>query len=322
MLLYMFAAHKYNYSRYGLFYVRSMSWIPPDIKEKLINGEQSFHHTAGLWNGEPTDQCIETTWMRKGHGPSGVIGNTENPQTMATWIFSQDAVMTLTDDLKAIGTTDVNIVKLHHKEEERGRIKRDNEDRNSLKEALKMFIDPLDTSSHKGGLLLNIVTGKVANPEVNVDKALPIGESIITEFEASWPDGFYAPIHKKIMTFADYSRIMKFNGQLVPDPETIYQRVIGIVLSDRGLNYQEVFGTELNTFSTAMFKDDGTMRLAENKSSLKNMLQVGIPEQCVPTPNVLIADVSQYLWGLQWPKAGRIEAIIAQFKVNIEEMLK
>ena len=112
---------------------------------------------------------------------------------------------------------------------------------------------------------------------MNVDQALQIGESIITEFEASWPDGFYAPIPKKIVTFADYSRIMKFNGQLVPDPETIYQRVIGIVLSDRGLTYQEVFGTELNTFSPAMFKDDGTMRLPENKSSLKNMLQVGIP---------------------------------------------
>ena len=30
MLPYMFAAHKYNYDRYGLFYVRSMTWLPMD----------------------------------------------------------------------------------------------------------------------------------------------------------------------------------------------------------------------------------------------------------------------------------------------------
>ncbi len=27
MLPYMFAAHKHNYSRYGLYYVRSMTWL-------------------------------------------------------------------------------------------------------------------------------------------------------------------------------------------------------------------------------------------------------------------------------------------------------
>jgi len=31
MLPYMFAAHKYNYGRYTLFYVRSMTWLGPEI---------------------------------------------------------------------------------------------------------------------------------------------------------------------------------------------------------------------------------------------------------------------------------------------------
>ena len=43
---------------------------------------------------------IETTWMRKGHGPGGIIGMTESPHTIATWVYSMDATMTLTDDLK------------------------------------------------------------------------------------------------------------------------------------------------------------------------------------------------------------------------------
>ncbi|KAG0715704.1 hypothetical protein GWK47_011350 [Chionoecetes opilio] len=80
MLPYMFAAHKYNYSRYGLYYVRSMTRIQPDILAKFYKGQQSLRHTAGLWNGEWSDMFIETTWMRKGHGPGGIIGNTENPK--------------------------------------------------------------------------------------------------------------------------------------------------------------------------------------------------------------------------------------------------
>ena len=45
---------------------------------------------------------IETNWTRKVHGPGGIIGMTENPQTMARWVYSMDAAMTLTGDLKKI----------------------------------------------------------------------------------------------------------------------------------------------------------------------------------------------------------------------------
>ena len=31
MLPYMFAANKHNYSRYGLYYVRSLTWLSPEI---------------------------------------------------------------------------------------------------------------------------------------------------------------------------------------------------------------------------------------------------------------------------------------------------
>ena len=102
MLPYMFAAHKYNYSRYGLYYVQSMTRLPSNILSQFCKGQQSLHHTPGLWNGQWSDMFIETTWMRKGHDPGGIIGNTENPQTVATWVYSMDAVMTLTGDLMSI----------------------------------------------------------------------------------------------------------------------------------------------------------------------------------------------------------------------------
>ena len=55
--------------------------------------------------------------MRKGHGPGGVIGNTEKPQTMATWVYSMDAAMTLTGDLKRMGDYDEKESKEKHKED-------------------------------------------------------------------------------------------------------------------------------------------------------------------------------------------------------------
>jgi hypothetical protein len=41
MLTYMFAAHKYNYSRYGLYYVRSMTRLHPDILAQFCKGQQN-----------------------------------------------------------------------------------------------------------------------------------------------------------------------------------------------------------------------------------------------------------------------------------------
>jgi len=84
MLPYMFAACKYNYGRYGLFYVCSITWLGPEILDRFCRGEQSLLHTAGIYNGQWSDMFKETNSIRKGHGPDGIIGTTERPQTMAT----------------------------------------------------------------------------------------------------------------------------------------------------------------------------------------------------------------------------------------------
>ncbi len=34
---------------------------------------------------------IETTWMKKGHGPDGIIGSTNQPDTIRTFAYSYHA---------------------------------------------------------------------------------------------------------------------------------------------------------------------------------------------------------------------------------------
>ena len=48
-----------------------MTWLAPELEDEFIKGEQTMHHMDGVWNGMPADQFIETTRMRKGHGPEG-----------------------------------------------------------------------------------------------------------------------------------------------------------------------------------------------------------------------------------------------------------
>ena len=58
---YMFTGHKYNYGRYGLYYVRSMTWLGPEILDKFSRGEQLLRHNAGLYNGQLGDMFIRKT---------------------------------------------------------------------------------------------------------------------------------------------------------------------------------------------------------------------------------------------------------------------
>ena len=184
MLPYIFEAHKYNYARYGLFYVRSLQWMPEKCQQKFLEGEHALRLKSGINNGVANDQFIECTWMKKGKSEDGVIGNTQQPQTSATWVYSRNASQTLINDLRAM-TEDSSKVSMAHKEEANWRMKRDMEDRLSLRETLKSCIDPLDPDSHPDGKLLNIVTGHIAPDYVNVWNAVSIGQRQMETFEKS-----------------------------------------------------------------------------------------------------------------------------------------
>ena len=106
--------------------------------------------------------------MRKGHGPGGIIGTTERPQTMATWVFSMDATMTMAGDPKKMSGSE-EAVQMTHKEESPSRINRDGD-------------------------------GQVAQLNVNVDRALDIGAKQMIQFERSWPEGFYTSLSKDVVT--------------------------------------------------------------------------------------------------------------------------
>ena len=277
-LPYLFAANKHRYFRYGLFYVRSMAWLSPDMEKQFLNGEQTLHHTAGIYNGVPSDQFIESTWMKKGKGQNGVIGNTQQPQTIATWVHSLNAVTTLSNDLRNMSNTEEN-VEDSHKEETKSKIQSDMRDRTSLCQVLAGCIDPLEPKTHSEGRLVNICTGRIAPEDVNVWNAVAIGASQLAEFERSWPEGFYKTISKQVVTFATKKRDPERKGKLIMDPEAIYAQAVGVLLSARDLNFIDLMAYELRYYPPAYFKEDGEMRLATAKSSLRKSIGVTVNQR-------------------------------------------
>ena len=51
-----------------------MERIPGAVLKLFMVGENVMRHKPGLWNGMWSDMFIETTSMRYGHGPNGIIG--------------------------------------------------------------------------------------------------------------------------------------------------------------------------------------------------------------------------------------------------------
>ena len=119
-----------------------------------------MHHKPGIWNGMWSDMYIETTFMRYGHGPGGLVGVTLKPNTVARWALSLHVCSQIVDDVSAMkgGSQEKHIIQ--HKEEIRARIKSDATDRGKLRDKLSSAIDPLDPSSHPKGII-NLVTGRI-----------------------------------------------------------------------------------------------------------------------------------------------------------------
>ena len=93
---------------------------------------------------------------------------------ITTWVYSMDATMNMTDDHKKMSVDDAN-VQTTHKENAVSRINR---------AAFESGIDPMDPVTHATGCLMNISNGQIAQPNVNVDRALEVGRGQLKQFDS------------------------------------------------------------------------------------------------------------------------------------------
>ena len=170
--------------------------MPIDILKQSMKGEHTMHHNPGIFNGVWSDMFIESTYMRYGHGPGGVVGVTLKPGTLETWSLSLHLCAQLEHGLQNMDANVTATIQNKHKEEFSARILADSKDRLALRNKLQLCFDPLDPSHPTSPV--NSVTGQIALPDINLDRAVEIGITSMRKFEANWPEGFHDPITKQI----------------------------------------------------------------------------------------------------------------------------
>ena len=121
--------------------------------------------------------------------------------------------------------------------------------------------------------LINVVTGRIAPETVNAHDAVDIGNGQLVSLEKSWPSGFNASLSKLVVTMAVKRKAVKVGNNNLYDTNLNYSRVLGLQQS-RGIDIKTVLAHALSPMPTSMFDDEGKMRIATTKSTLKKKLQV------------------------------------------------
>ena len=321
MIPYFFAAGHSNYARYGLYYLRDMKRLPEEVRLKFMNGAHVMRHQMGLFNGIWSDMFIETTFMRYGHGPSGIIGITLQPSTLKKWAYSMHTCSQVIQDVSHMGDTHSRNKQVDvHKEERPSRIKADQQDRLKIREKLLSCIDPLDSGSHPKNIV-NISSGRVGPDSVNAHMSVEIGSEQVTLYEQSWPEGFYEPIPKRVITMSVLRKSISVNSIQVFDTNLIFLRVLG-VRETRELSVDKLMKYELAPVPASMFNEYGEIRLCKNKSILKNQLQVKIPFQDQVPCEVTFIDGGGRLWTIHWPEKGTVKDYIEKIFTSVTYRLQ
>ena len=190
--------------------------------------------------------------------------------------------------VRSLSNTEHDSQHTRHREEAEGRIKTDQADHQSLRDTLDVYIDPLEYASHPDGALMNIVTGQIAHPDVNADNAVSLGHLAMENFKGGWPDSFYCPLGKLVVTMDVKKNHVLVGKERVYHQELICARVIGLLASSREINFNDVLAFELAAYPPSMFNADEKMNVATSKSTLKHKLQVTISERNCPIPDTMI----------------------------------
>ena len=147
MLLYFFAASHWNYSRDGTAHVQMMENIPGNVLNPLMKGEHIVRLQDRLWNAIWRDMAIESTYMRMGKGPSGLIGVTTQEKTVKVWANGHHLCKKLLSEIDTLGNSD-NVDRTKHKKEGDEKIKADQLDRERLQNTLEKCIHLLSVDTH------------------------------------------------------------------------------------------------------------------------------------------------------------------------------
>ncbi len=234
---------------------------------------------------------------------------TLSPELVTEWIDSFPISVYLSDAMDHLYSDDIpdssGLTK--HKEEGEKRRKLDSDDRERIAAELVKHSHPLTVESD---VLYNIVNGKVAPSEVNVENSVAIGEKMAVSFRNSLPSNFHGKNSGTVKTMEQLKRGVKVGGKTVFDLESIFIRLL-MVGQQRQLQLAPIFKYELCSVPASIIDEYGCLRKG-NKSALVNRL--GVQKVDSPFPDIVIVDAQQLLYHIIWPHGGDASVLVESIK--------
>ena len=119
--------------------------------------------------------------------------------------------------------------------------------------------------------LRSIVSGVVANENVNADKAKEVGDNIVASMTGKNVKEFSFRRRNQVVTLASKSVVAFSDGSIQVDPQLLFQRLSVLAACGRIENPEELFKFEMCGFPPALFESQFLPRRA-NKPILANTL--------------------------------------------------
>ena len=250
--------------------------------------------------------AIESTYMKIGKGPSGLIGITRQERAVKVWANGHYLCNNLLSEFENLRSSD-NKDRTKHKEEGDGRIKADQIDRKKLQNNLEKSIHPVQVDTHKNwNILVNIYTGEEVGEDVNVNKAVEIGQRQMKEFCSSLPQWSRERLSNKVITMAESKKTKQISVVAPLNTELIFSRVL-YLMGDNQLDFTTLFNYELSPVLASMFHGSGKARYPKYKVVLKNRLKVEVSVRGVEVDVVVVDGGGMLHSSIHWPRDGSVK---------------
>ena len=265
------AAGHYNYLKSAYLYVQEMTELEskhPVVYQKFEDGFHVIRRTNQTWAGLSCDLVIEQTLMRSLKSAGSLThGSKMTEEQRALWTMSAP----ITSEIN-IAMQDFNDLTYatseQHKEATPARIERDAADLSKISTKLNAF-SPFSSDPS----LRNIITGVVAQEDINVHEYASVGNEIIKRMVDQPVYSFSMKRKEKARTLGNSTAIQVAPDRTI-DPSLLFERFL-VVSRTGDLSLQEVMTYELSPFPPSLFEGNKILRKAD-----KPQLAQAINDHC------------------------------------------
>ena len=305
------AAGHPNYLKSARLYLQKMYALKddnPEVHQKFQSGFHVIRRSSQYWAGLGSDLVIEQTLMRSLKSQGGLTrgsGMSEHQRTV--WAMSSTVSSAYNLAMQEL-TASCYTTSEQHKELSASRVNRDEADMGKVAEKLDSF-----TPFSADESLRCVITGIIANGDVNVQDLFDIGKDIVKAMDGH---SVFTYSHKrslKVKTLAS-SKKVKVSEDRTIDPALLFQRFL--VVSQTGeLRLDDVMSYELCPYPMSLFEAKDILRppdkpqLAEAIRNYVKTKSDNAVTQTVPVTDHYVLDGGSLLHRLKWTEGSTYSSI-------------